>query len=192
MNSYFATRFSRYDHRGAFSWNCAGSGSGVRDAALNPCCIVSREPACQNPHFPRTRINPVPHTWSVFLPASDKLHRLPDGECQLRLGSPPCAFSTSSSAQSSLHVRFCPWSLRLGLRLSSAKLEAKRKWSRLPVSSPEDLDRPPTDREFESTCCCQVVVDVTKITETRHMFDFSWRTIFDDNRIEALSRRFFF
>jgi len=56
MNSYFATRFSRYDHRGGGI--LAESRRVGRDAALCPpipdiaLCRASR--ACQNPHFPNT------------------------------------------------------------------------------------------------------------------------------------------
>lgn len=53
MNSYITARFSRYAIIAA---------AVLAELPRTPDCIVSRGAACQNPHFPRAQINPVPHS----------------------------------------------------------------------------------------------------------------------------------
>jgi len=118
MNSYFATRFSRYDHRvaAAFSRNCAGSGAMLHCPPI-PDIALCRASRLAKILTSRTQINPVPHAGaSSFLPRTSPTvcARWRIALPLLMHSAPRVARSLSMSLSIAMCVCFC---LHLCLRL---------------------------------------------------------------------------
>lgn len=128
MNSYFATRFSRYNRRG----------DGFLVKSRWGCCIIPvlcRASRLAKILTSRTRINPVSSRRSVFLPASDKPYCLrpmenvasPRGFLSLCIQHFEWRVVESKHVCTSRVLLLLSPCLRLGPQLSWAKLETKRK-----------------------------------------------------------------